>query len=239
MIRGLVLFYLNNKPTHGYEIQKYVQISGIEQWTKIQSGSIYYALNKLEKEKFIEVLKEERTGSRIRKIYQITKSGKKELEKEIALILDTPIAVVGSPKFVAVILMNVLEDGKIGQIVQRHINGLVEQAAYWEKWQRIKGGSGTSKLNQMSFQMAIDSLHAQIEWHEELLKNKKKYLEESKAMEKIIHTFDVEQIEKLEKTEDVAKKLDYLEELKKMIVQDPNNAVSNLDKMMELLKEQE
>ena len=30
---------------------------------KIQSGSIYYALTKLEKDKFIKVLKEERTGS--------------------------------------------------------------------------------------------------------------------------------------------------------------------------------
>ena len=72
MIRALILYYLSIKPTHGYEIQKFIQLLGTDQWMKIQSGSIYYALTKLEKEKCIDVLREERTGSRVRKIYKIT-----------------------------------------------------------------------------------------------------------------------------------------------------------------------
>ena len=75
MIRGLILYYLNIKPTHGYEIQLFIKVSGMDQWAKVQSGSIYYALNKLEKEKCIQVLREERTGSRVRKIYEITDLG--------------------------------------------------------------------------------------------------------------------------------------------------------------------
>ena len=92
MIRGIILYYLNIKPTHGYEIQQFINFSGIDQWVNIQSGSIYYALTKLEKEKNISILREERIGSRLRKIYQITEKGKQyyqmkceewELTKEV------------------------------------------------------------------------------------------------------------------------------------------------------------
>ena len=83
MIRGIILYYLNIKPTHGYEIQQYISMSGMEQWTKIQSGSIYYALTKLEKEKNIAVIREEHTGARVRKIYEITEQGRHTLMAEM------------------------------------------------------------------------------------------------------------------------------------------------------------
>ncbi|HHS9424310.1 TPA: PadR family transcriptional regulator, partial [Clostridioides difficile] len=99
MIRTLILYYLNIKPTHGYEIQKFLQVSGADRWTKIQSGSIYYALAKLEKDGGVRVLKEEKTGARIRKIYEITQSGKLELREEIQKELQMPIVPTGSNKF--------------------------------------------------------------------------------------------------------------------------------------------
>lgn len=83
MIRGIILYYLNIKPTHGYEIQQFINMSGMDQWTKIQSGSIYYALTKLEKERNIAVCREERTGSRVRKIYEITEQGRTTLLEEM------------------------------------------------------------------------------------------------------------------------------------------------------------
>ena len=39
MVRILILYYLNIKTTHGYEIQKFIQETGLEQWTQIKSGS--------------------------------------------------------------------------------------------------------------------------------------------------------------------------------------------------------
>jgi DNA-binding PadR family transcriptional regulator len=53
MIKLLLLYYLSVKPTHGYEIQRFIQENELDKWTKIQSGSIYYALAKLEKEGLI------------------------------------------------------------------------------------------------------------------------------------------------------------------------------------------
>lgn len=80
MIRSLILYYLNVKPTHGYEIQKFLQIAGVDHWTKIQSGSIYYALAKLERKDCVEILREEKNGGRIRKIYAITQKGRQHVE---------------------------------------------------------------------------------------------------------------------------------------------------------------
>ena len=131
MVKGLILYYLSIKSTHGYEIQKFIQLSGMDQWTKIQSGSIYYALTKLEKEKYIQVLKEERTGSRVRKIYEITDLGRKELEKEMRTELMTPIMETGSLKFVLYPMISVLKEKETKQLIEKHISDLEEKKKYW------------------------------------------------------------------------------------------------------------
>jgi DNA-binding PadR family transcriptional regulator len=81
MSKLIVLGLLRNKEMHGYEIQTIIQESRIDQWANVLSGSIYYALNKMEEEAVIEAIKEERTGARIRKIYKITKRGEEEYQK--------------------------------------------------------------------------------------------------------------------------------------------------------------
>ena len=83
MVRALILYFLSIKPTHGYDIQRFIEINGMDQWARIQSGSIYYALNKLEKQGFIYTLREERNGARIRKIYAVNNSGKEELRRTL------------------------------------------------------------------------------------------------------------------------------------------------------------
>ncbi|SDF45000.1 Transcriptional regulator PadR-like family protein [Fontibacillus panacisegetis] len=70
MTRFVVLSFLRMKEMHGYEIQNLIQMSKIEQWANLLSGSLYHALNNLEKESKIETSREERTGARIRKIYR-------------------------------------------------------------------------------------------------------------------------------------------------------------------------
>ena len=42
---------------HGYEIQRLIQASRMDIWTNILSGSIYYALNKMESDGLIPLLK--------------------------------------------------------------------------------------------------------------------------------------------------------------------------------------
>ena len=194
MVKGLILYYLNIKPTHGSEIQKFIQVSGMDQWTKVQSGSIYYALTKLEKEKFIQVLREERTGSRVRKIYEITELGRKELEKEMRAELMTPIIETGSLKYIVYPMISVLTMQETKQVIEKHICDLREKKNYWESWRDVKAGTTTSKLTKLSFDMTIHALEDQIIWHQELLSCLENYRNESEDMVKTIKAFEPDSI---------------------------------------------
>lgn len=236
MIRGIILFYLNIKPTHGYEIQRFLQLSGTEKWAKIQSGSIYYAINKLEKEKKIAVLREERNGSRIRKIYKITEEGKQALKEEMKEALRTPIMNVGSMKFITEPILATLEVTEMQTILTEHIEELKSQFAFWEEWKDAKAGESADRLTQLSFQMSMDSLKAQIAWHEELLSNLSEYQKNSRLMANTIKAFDFTQYEEAECDESTKQSLAFAEELKEVLMKDPDHAVKNLDKIIEQLK---
>jgi DNA-binding PadR family transcriptional regulator len=238
VIRGFILYYLNIKPTHGYDIQKFLQISGMEQWAKIQSGSIYYALTKLEKEKFIRVLKEERTGTRARKIYEITTEGRKEMQKELAEELEKPLWQVSTMKFITGPMLSTLSREECTVILKRHINGLKEQLDYWIKWKDIKIGEQTDGLDRLSFQITIDSIKGQIIWHEELLKNLEHYIKSSEQSGLMIKNFDFDRIVTEQADSEVDEKLNYIHSIKNEILKDPDNAIVNLDKIIEELSKQ-
>ncbi|MBH1939833.1 PadR family transcriptional regulator [Mobilitalea sibirica] len=236
MIRAFILYYLNMKPTHGYEIQKFLQISGTEQWAKIQSGSIYYALTKLEKEKYIQVLREERTGSRVRKIYTITDNGKTELHKEMAQELDKPISTIGSIKFFTDPMLSTLSKDEIIKIVSNHINKLMEQKEFWERWYAVKVDETTLALSRISFEMTIQNIDSQILWHQELLEHLDIYIKNSKDTEQIIKSFDFDWMEEGTTGAGDEEKLQYALKLKNEILKDPQNAVANLDKIIKELQ---
>ncbi len=238
MIRAFILYYLNMKPTHGYEIQRFLQLSGADQWAKIQSGSIYYALAKLEKEKFIRVLREERTGSRVRKIFEITESGKEELKKEMSEEMDKPIANIGSMKFFIEPMLNTLAKEDLITLISKHLSKLKEQKDFWDKWYQVKVDATANELTRLSFLMTIDNIEYQIKWHQELLSNLDFYIKEGKQTENIIKSFQFDQMEELSNASEEELKLQYALKLKEEIMKDPDNAVTNLDKIIEQLQDQ-
>lgn len=88
--RLLVLGLLQRKPMHGYEITQLMAEGEIDRWTPVQTGSVYYALNKLEQEGHVRTEAEERTGDRLRRIYAITESGRRELRRLLLGALAKP-----------------------------------------------------------------------------------------------------------------------------------------------------
>ncbi|MCD4672132.1 MAG: PadR family transcriptional regulator [Anaerolineaceae bacterium] len=76
--RLVILGLLRERPLYGYEIKQIIE-EHMGDWTSIAFGSIYFALSKLDEEKFIEKVSTEKTGSRpSRSIYQITEVGQAE-----------------------------------------------------------------------------------------------------------------------------------------------------------------
>jgi DNA-binding PadR family transcriptional regulator len=70
MLQMQVLWLLEKEPDHGYSLMK--KLSEIKS-TKIEQGTLYPLLQKLESNGYIEI---KDTGTRGRKIYRITKNGR-------------------------------------------------------------------------------------------------------------------------------------------------------------------
>ena len=190
MIKVLILYYLSLKPTHGYEIQKFIQVNHMDSWTKIQSGSIYYALAKLEQEGLIELTAQVNVGAKLRKIYSITTMGREQLKLLVNEEIRSPIGEIGSDKFILYPLLSVLHKDEIVPMVTSYISELEKKKHEIEKWQGIKVNSYTLEVEKISFEMMLSNLDYQIRWHQALLSQIDDCIEYSKKVTKLIKTYD-------------------------------------------------
>jgi DNA-binding PadR family transcriptional regulator len=77
-VRLVILGLLRERPLYGYEIKQIIE-EHMSNWTSIAFGSIYFALDKLAEEKFVEKVEIEQQGKRpSRSVYQIMDAGREE-----------------------------------------------------------------------------------------------------------------------------------------------------------------
>jgi DNA-binding PadR family transcriptional regulator len=133
MVRLIILYYLNIKSTHGYEIQKYIQVTGVNQWANVKSGSIYYALSKMEKAGEVKLIKETIHGSRTRKIYEITEKGRAELNKSIRNEMEKLLVPIGTEKYILPMFLDEITMDESNSIIHKHIEKLNEHLEYWKR----------------------------------------------------------------------------------------------------------
>ena len=237
MVRALILFYLSIKPTHGYDIQRFVEINGMDQWAKIQSGSIYYALNKLEKQGFIYTLREERNGARIRKVYAINDLGKEELRRTLKEELLKPMQSIESDKFMIYIMFNKLTKDEITSGVNEHIKMLEEKKVWWESGKKLKVIETTLKTEALQFDVVIKTLGYQIEWHKMLIEEVDDLIKFSDGVENIIGKIDFGNLDEVNYKFDNVKNLTKVQRLSDDIVRNPINLEEKVAQLIDLLKE--
>ena len=76
----VVMGFLNDRPMHGYQINKQTKIHRMDSWAMITAPMIYTALGKLEKAGMIKLTGVEREGFMPeRRIYRLTPKGKQRL----------------------------------------------------------------------------------------------------------------------------------------------------------------
>jgi len=79
----LIMKILALEPQHGWALsQRLKQISG--EVLQVSDGSLYPALHKLEQEGWIKAVWKPTENNRRAKFYELTRSGRKELERETA-----------------------------------------------------------------------------------------------------------------------------------------------------------
>lgn len=231
IIKVLILYYLSIKSTHGYEIQKFIQTNHMDKWTKIQSGSIYYALNKLEKEGLIVLAEEIGSGSKARKIYKITDNGRHKLKELVKNEIANELFPSGSDKFIIYPLLNALDKQNIISLVNDHISGLRDKMAYLKKWQKIKVNKQSLTVERISFEIMITNLEYQIKWHEALINEMDKCIAASNEISNLISNFDFSNAETIE-----ASTNDSIEILKQEILNNPESASEKLEELIKKLR---
>lgn len=203
----------------------------MDSWTKIQSGSIYYALNKLEKEGLIILSETVGIGTKVRKIYSITEKGKNKLKELVKQELSSQIYEVGSDKFIIYPLLNTLDKNAMIPELKEHIKKLNAQKIYLEKWQKIKVNEQTLAVEKIAFEMMLSNLEYQIKWNNALINDMEACIKASNEISNLILKFDFSNAKDVEfdMTEDI-------EMLKYQILNNPDTAPEKLEQLIEALK---
>jgi DNA-binding PadR family transcriptional regulator len=191
----------------------------------------------MEKDELIYTLKEERTGARVRKIYDITDKGKEELKKLLSEELLKPIYEIESDKFMLHLMFNKLPKEEIIQKTNEHIKLLEEKKHWWEMGKKLKIAETSPKIEALTFDITISNLDNQIKWHKVLLEDLDNIIEYSAGMENIIKKLDFSNL-----GDDVQYKtcgntnLKDIELLKNDILKNPNDLEEKVNQLIELLK---
>ncbi|WP_338448806.1 PadR family transcriptional regulator [Niallia oryzisoli] len=175
MTRLMVLGLLRLKPMSGYELQQLLQISAVDKWAGILTGSIYHALKKMDKEGLVRVAKVESTGNRVKAIYEITEAGEKEYgrllvesfrEPSVSLPVNlyTGLSMLNLPNHQAdtTVLMEAMEAQK--KELHQELEEL--EAGQNVKQQLIE----MNELSKITFQNMVDQYKLQIGFLEKIIK---------------------------------------------------------------------
>ncbi|WP_141335900.1 PadR family transcriptional regulator [Paenibacillus sp. tmac-D7] len=130
----------------------------------ILSGSIYYALNKMEEEGLIAAEAEERTGARLRKIYAITDAGRVHFNELLLHSLSTPPHSAKSDFTLGLAWIHMLPKDDALAVLRHNLSQLEQQKQLWELGKRIKGEHGLSSFVEAGFDNAIELMEADIRY---------------------------------------------------------------------------
>ncbi len=189
MIKLLLLYYFSVKPTHGYEIQRFIQVYELDKWAKIQSGSIYYALAKLEKEGLIQQTSVMPISDKQRKEYCITARGREALPELARQCLETPIGEAGSDKFFMFPILSCLESTIAVMLLNAHIEALEKKRDYITHWQKMKINNRSFKTEIIAFEMMLSSYDYQIKWHKAMLEELNSISKQRGLLDDLIRMF--------------------------------------------------
>lgn len=170
MVQLLILYYLSLKATHGYEIQKFIQLNHMDEWNNIKSGSIYYAMSKLERDGLIALVKRVGESEKTKCIYSITEKGIMRL-REMALIeLNKPLGSISSDKFLVYPIVANLTKDEILSSINSHVIELQAKRQDIDSWYIEKYNTATN-VEKATLNLMKESVEGQIKWHSILAEN--------------------------------------------------------------------
>lgn len=121
-----ILSLLAEAPRYGHEIQQLIEDRGLREWISVGFSSVFYILNKLEKQQMISAELRPAKNNPPRKYYQITEAGQGILQTRIADLLRAPRA-FGSGFELGLANLHILQPIQVYRTLTHHYSDLQYQ----------------------------------------------------------------------------------------------------------------
>lgn len=166
-----ILSLVAEEPRMGHEIQQIIDERGLREWLTIGFSSVYYILNKLEKQNMIaSSLRNELRGP-ARKIYSLTEAGRGILQTAVSHLLSQPRA-LGTGFELGLANLQALKPHQVYREISHHRDDLKYQLALVEQsWQRHQNGNGEPVAEHISalYTHSIALMTAELAWMEQFI----------------------------------------------------------------------
>ncbi|MBI5961311.1 MAG: PadR family transcriptional regulator [Chloroflexi bacterium] len=157
-----ILSIVAEGPIYGYDIQTLVVQRGLRAWTNIGISSMYYVLEKLERQGLVEGKGQEAEGS-ARRQYRVTSAGFGVLQTAVADLISTPREYANGFEL-GLVNMHVLRSSQIRTAFIAYRQELVSRLAQArERWRKLKEDKAPFSVDaMMSHHIAM--LEAELDW---------------------------------------------------------------------------
>jgi DNA-binding PadR family transcriptional regulator len=163
-----VLAMLNEHSMHPYEMQRVMHQRHTDELLALKRGSLYHAINQLQRDGLIEPIQTSREGKRPeRTVYQITADGEEELQLWMRELLSTPISEGSTFTAALAFIRHVPPEEAVVQLEQRVHNLEAGIAIVQAIEQAVSGFVGRASVLELEYQRAL--ARAELDWLRTLL----------------------------------------------------------------------
>jgi DNA-binding PadR family transcriptional regulator len=166
-----ILSLLSEGARHGYELQQLIDERGLREWLTIGFSSIYYLLNRLERQKLLSSeLRPEGRGP-AQKLFSITEAGRGVLQTAVSDLLRQPRA-LGSGFELGLANMMVLQPRQVYQTLHHHHHDLQQRLnAITKAYERNQSEPGTAPHIAALYTHSLALMQAELGWLTTFLEN--------------------------------------------------------------------
>jgi DNA-binding PadR family transcriptional regulator len=166
-----ILSLVAEGPRYGYEIQQIIDERGLREWLTIGFSSIYYVLNKLERQNMVSGRFQADGRGPAKKLYEVTEAGRGILQTAVAELLRQP-RTLGSGFELGLSNLKALKPRQVYQVLRHHQLDLKQSLTMiqhsWERHQKDKSDGDHIRA---LYTHSIAVMQAELNWLESFLED--------------------------------------------------------------------
>lgn len=166
-----ILSLVAEGPRYGYEIQQIIDERGLREWLTIGFSSIYYILNKLERQEMLASELRAQGPGPARKVYEITEAGRGVLQTAIADLLRQPRS-LGTGFELGLANLTALKPYQVYKVLDHHQVDLQQRLdavrKAWERHQKEDDPLVSDHIRAL-YTHSIAVMQAELEWLTEFI----------------------------------------------------------------------